>query len=59
MFELRWKVEKWTEYPEGFPVHKTDKPVLQYRCLVKSNTLVNPAEHWTDWVDVPTEYIDG
>lgn len=55
MIELRWKVIEWTEYPEiGMPIKHTEWPALQYR---KEEGPIGE-QWWSEWVDVPTVYIE-
>ncbi len=53
MIEHRWKVETWIEFPaDGLgEIRHTEKPVLQARYKVDENTV-------TEWIDVPTEYVE-
>ncbi len=55
--ELRWKVEAWTEYQDGMSLHHVEDPVLQYRRAKNSIEIGLQEPIWSDWVDVPTEYI--
>lgn len=38
------------------PGEKIETTTLQYR--VKNVSIVDYSETWTEWTDVPTEYID-
>ena len=56
MIELRWKVEEWEEYRDGWnaSIKRQEKPVLQYR----QEEGPKGEQWWGDWQDVPTEYIE-
>ena len=62
MIEMRFKVVKWTEYPEfGTPLPHTEEPVLQYRYKELSldlHSMELEESDWSDWKDVGTEYIE-
>jgi len=59
MIKLRWKVEEWEEWPEFSRISekKKSEPVLQYSRVIDVDKKAQPI--WSDWEDVPTEYIDG
>jgi len=60
MIELRWKVGRWDEYPEfGHMITRYEEPVLQYKEVVSiDNSDMNQTPVWSEWTDVPTEYVD-
>jgi hypothetical protein len=67
MIKQRWKVETWTEYTEdGNAKEHSEKPVLQYKHLLVdvdihgnlSAICFRMQPKWSEWIDVPTEYIE-
>lgn len=50
MVELRWVKIRHSDPIDG------NMPTLQYR--VKNISMVDYSETWTEWEDVPIEYID-
>ena len=59
MIELRWKVEKWEQMTEiGADILHVEKPVLQVRLMSNIEEIGLQPPIWSEWEDVPTEYID-
>ena len=66
MIEMRFKVVKWTEYPEfGTPLPHTEEPVLQYRYVERNDIMRGTffegcigSVKYSEWKDVETEYIE-
>jgi len=58
MIQLRFKVDKWTEYDEFSAIHHTEKPVLQYRQMQNISEIGIQEPIWSEWQDVPTVYGD-
>ncbi len=61
MIEYRWKVERWTEFPaDGLgEIRHTEEPILQYREVTGiDNSNMEEMPVWSEWQDVPTEYVE-
>ena len=60
MFKFRYKVETWEEYQDGINtyVKRIEEPVLQVRTMVNVAGFGIQEPIWSEWEDVPTEYIE-